>query len=438
MRLRTLLFCASFTAAALPLPGQSVILNNPGPGGPYVIRNATIYPVTSAPIQGGSIVIAGGRILAVGAGVQAPDGATIIDGTGLSVYPGLIDSGTSIGLTEVSSVAGTRDIQELGDLNPNAQAALAINPHSNVIPVTRINGITTVLTEPGGGLISGQSALIQLSGWTPPEMVLKSPAGMHINFPRVRTTPLSGQPQDEEADKRATKQYTSQLEKLRDTFRDAKAYEKALAASRSTPPAQRLEQDLILHALVPVIRGEVPLVIFANLEADIREAIKFSDQVGIRMILSGGQEVQPVIPELRAKNIPVLLGPIWTLPGKEDDPYDLLFSNAAALHGAGVKFAIRSDGAHNARHLPYQAAACAAFGLPKEEALRAVTINAAEIFGVADRIGSLEPGKIANVIVTDGDPLEIRTNLVRLFIGGEDIPLESYHTLQYDKFRRRP
>lgn len=437
MRLRTLFLCAFVTAAALPLPGQSVILNNPGPGGPYVIRNATIYPVTSDPIQDGSIVIAGGRIVAVGASVQAPDGATIIDGTGLSVYPGLIDSGTSIGLTEVSSVAGTIDIQELGDLNPNAQAAVALNPHSNLIPVTRINGITTVLTEPGGGLISGQSALIQLSGWTPPEMVLKSPAGMHINFPRVRTTPLSGQPQDEEAEKRTSKQYTSQLEKLRDTFRDAKAYEKALTA-QGTARLKRLEPDLILQALVPVVRGEVPLVIFANLEADIREAIKFSDQVGIRMILSGGQEVQALIPELRAKNIPVLLGPIWTLPGKEDDPYDLLFSNAAALHRGGVKFAIRTGGTHNARHLPYQAAACAAFGLPKEEALRAVTINPAEIFGVADRIGSLEPGKIANVIVTDGDPLEVRTNLVRLFIGGEDIALQSYHTLQYDKFSRRP
>ncbi len=424
--------------ASLPIAGQSVILNNPGPGGAYVIRNATIYPVTSAPIESGSIVIAGGKIVAVGRTVDTPEGATVIDGTGLSVYPGMIDSGTSIGLTEVGSVAGTRDIQELGDLNPNAVAAVALNPHSNVIPVTRINGITTVLTEPGGGIISGQSALIQLSGWTPPEMVLKSPAGMHINFPRVRTTPLSGQPQDEEGEKRAKKQYTSQLEKLRDTFRDAKAYEKALSASEKINAQHRPEKDLILHALVPVVRGDVPLVIFANLEADIREAMKFSDEVGIRMILSGGQEVQRVLPELRSKNVPVLLGPIWTLPGKEDDPYDLLFSNAAALHQAGIRFAIRTGGAHNARHLPYQAAACAAFGLPKEEALRAVTISPAEIFGVADRIGSLEAGKIANVIVTDGDPLEIRTNLVRLFIGGEDIPLDSYHTLQYDKFSRRP
>lgn len=438
MKFPTLLLSAGIALAVGPLAGQSVILNNPGPGGPFVIRNATIHPVTSAPIPGGSIVIANGKITAVGMNVEVPEGATVIDGTGLSVYPGMIDSGSSVGLIEISSVAGTRDSQELGDLNPNAKTAVAINPHSNVIPVTRINGITTVLSEPGGGLISGQSALIQLSGWTPPEMVLESPAGMHINFPRIRTGSFQAQPQDEEAEKRARKQYTSQLEKLRDTFRDARAYEKALSASRSITPPQRLEEDLILHALVPVVRGEVPLVISANLEADIREAIKFSDEVGIRMILSGGQEVQRVIPELRAKNIPVLLGPIWSLPGKEDDPYDLLFTNAAALHQAGVKFSIRTGGAHNARHLPYQAAACAAFGLPKEEALRAVTINPAEIFGVDDRIGSLEVGKIANVIVTDGDPLEIRTNLVRLFIGGEDIPLESYHTLQYEKFRRRP
>jgi imidazolonepropionase-like amidohydrolase len=156
------------------------------------------------------------------------------------------------------------------------------------------------------------------------------------------------------------------------------------------------------------------------------------------MILSGGNEVQQVIPELRAKNIRVLLGPIWALPGKEDDPYDMLYSNAAALHQAGVKFSIRTGEAHDARNLPYQAAACAAFGLPKDEALRAVTIYPAEIFGVADQIGSLETGKIANVILTDGDPLEIRTNVVRLFINGQDIPLDSYHTLLYEKFKKRP
>lgn len=436
MKARTLLIATGLMAAAHLALAQSVILNNPG-GGTFAIRNATIYPVTSAPISGGTLVIENGRIAAVGTNVNVPANATVIDGTGLSVYPGMIDSGTSIGLTEVSSVAGTRDIQETGDLNPNAKTAVAINPHSNVIPVTRINGITTVLTEPSGGLISGQSALIQLSGWTPPEMVLASPAGMHINFPRIRTGSPSAQPQDAEAEKKARKQYTSQIDRLRDTFRDAEAYSKAMQAS-GTLASSRLEEDLILRALVPVVRGEVPLIIHANLAEDIRAAIKFSEDTGLRMILSGGQEVQQVTSELREKNIPVLLGPIWTLPGKEDDPYDMLFANAAALHQAGVKFSIRTGGAHNARHLPYQAAATAAFGLPKEEALRAVTIYPAEIFGVADRIGSLEQGKIANVIVTDGDPLEIRTNVVRLFIGGEDIPLDSYHTLLYDKFRRRP
>lgn len=438
MNVRRLLLTAGLIAAAPIAVAQSVILNNPGGGRTFAIRNATIYPVTSAPINGGTLVIENGRIAAVGTNVNVPANATVIDGTGLSVYPGMIDSGTSIGLTEVSSVAGTRDIQETGDLNPNAKTAVALNPHSNVIPVTRINGITTVLTEPAGGLISGQSALIQMSGWTPREMVLESPAGMHINFPAIRTGSSSGQPQDEEAEKKAKKQYNSQIDKLRDTFRDAVAYGKALEAAGKNPSSPRPDEDLILRALVPVVRGEVPLIIHANLAADIRAAIRFSEETGLRMILSGGQEVQQVTSELRAKNIPVLLGPIWTLPGKEDDPYDMLYANAAALHQAGVKFSIRTGGAHNARHLPYQAAASAAFGLPKEEALRAVTINPAEIFGVADRIGSLETGKIANVIVTDGDPLEIRTNVVRLFIGGEDIPLDSYHTLLYEKFRRRP
>jgi imidazolonepropionase-like amidohydrolase len=140
--------------------------------------------------------------------------------------------------------------------------------------------------------------------------------------------------------------------------------------------------------------------------------------------------------------MPVLLGPIvggnTSVPPREDDPYDLLYSNAAALHAAGVPFSIRTTEAHNARNLPYHAATCAAFGLPKEEALKSITIYPAQIFGVADKIGSLEPGKIANVIVTNGDPLEIRTNVLRVFIGGEDIPMDSYHTLLYEKFRQRP
>ena len=424
---------------AVPLFAQSVIPNSPGKKLTVAIRNATIYPVTSAPIQNGTIVFSNGLITAVGANVAVPANATVIDGTGLRVYPGLIDAGSQVGLTEISSVAGTVDTAELGDINPNARAAVAINPHSNVIPVTRINGVTTVVSEPEGGLISGQSALIQLAGWTPAEMTLKSPLAMHIHFPRVRSAAFDEQPQEEEAVKEAQKNYTRQIDKLTDIFRDAEAYGKSAAARGQNSSLPRSDRDLVLEALVPVVDGRVPVVMHANLIRDIRAAIKFADQFKLmKVILADAQDASKAVAELKSHNIPVLLGPILDLPPREDDAYDSIFTNAKTLYDNGIRFAIQSTDAHNARNLPYHAAACAAFGLPKDVALKAITIFPAEIFGVADKIGSLEAGKIANVIVTDGDPLEIVTHVKRLFIGGEDIPLDSYQTLLYEKFSKRP
>jgi imidazolonepropionase-like amidohydrolase len=424
--------------ACTPLFAQSVILNNPGKKPAVAIRNATIYPVTSQPIANGTIVFENGTITAIGTNVSIPAGAMVIDGTGLSVYPGMIDSGSQVGLTEVSSVPGTNDVSELGDLNPNARADVAVNPHSNLIPVTRVNGITTVVVEPEGGIISGQSALMQLSGWTPKEMVLKAPLAMHIRFPRLRSGGFEDQPQDEEAEKEAKKNYTSQVDKLRDIFRDAQAYAKASAARSKDAGIKRFDRDVLLEAMVPVVEGREPVVMHANLARDIRAAIKFADEFKLKMILADADDVAQVIPDLKSRNIPVILGPILALPPHEDDPYDLVFTNAKTLYDNGIRFSIQSSDSHNARNLPYHAAMCAAFGLPKDVALKSVTIFPAEIFGVADKIGSLEVGKIANVVVTNGDPLEIVTQVKRLFIGGEDIPLDTYQTLLYEKFKRRP
>jgi imidazolonepropionase-like amidohydrolase len=424
-------FCCSLFA-------QSVILNNSGKKPAVAIRNATIVPVTSAPIPNGTIVFANGVITAVGANVAVPAGATIIDGTGLSVYPGLIDSGTTIGLTEIGSVAGTNDTNELGDLNPNARAEIAVNPHSNLIPVTRVNGITTVIAEPTGGIISGQSALIQLDGWTPKEMVLKAPVAMHIHFPRLRSAALDETPQDEEAEKEAKKNYTSEVDKLRDILRDAQAYAKASAARTANSSVKRFDRDVLLEALVPVIEGREPVIMHADLARDIRAALKFADEFKLKVILADAADVAQVLPDLKSRNIPVILGPILDIPPREDDPYDLIFTNAKLLYDNGIRFSIQSADSHNARNLPYHAAMAAAFGLPKDVALKAITIFPAQIFGVDDRIGSLEVGKMANVIVTNGDPLEIVTQVKRVFIGGEDIPMESNQTLLYQKFLQRP
>ena len=417
---------------------QSVIINSPGKKLTVAIRNATIVPVSSATIPNGTIVFSNGLITAVGANVAIPANATVIDGTGLFVYPGLIDAGSHVGLEEISAVPGTVDTAELGDINPNARAEVAVNPHSNVIPVTRVNGITTVVTEPEGGIISGSSAMIQLAGWTPQEMTLKAPLAMHIHFPRLRSSAFDEVPQDEEAAKEATKNYTKQIDKLRDVFKDAQAYSRASAARTNHADIKRVDRDLILEALVPVVEGRVPVVMHANLERDIRAALKFADEFKLRVILADAEDVARVIPELKSRSIPVILGPILSTPPREDDPYDLVFTNAKTLNDAGIPFAIQSQDSHNARNLPYQAAACAAFGLPKEVALRSITIAPAQIFGVADKIGSLETGKLANIIVTDGDPLEIVTHVKRLFIDGEEITLDTNQTLLYEKFKARP
>ena len=427
--------CAMFAGS---LFAQSVIPNSPGKKPTVAIRNATIYPVTSAPIENGTIVFANGTITAVGKDVAVPQGAMMIDGTGLRVYPGMIDSGSQVGLVEISAVPGSVDTAELGEINPNARAEVAVNPHSNVIPVTRVNGITSVIVEPSGGIISGSSALMQLAGWTPQEMTIKAPVAMHIRFPRLRGGRFAEVPQDEEAEKEATKNYRQQVDKLRDTLRDAQAYAKAAAARAKDPNVRRYDRDLVLEALVPVVEGREPVILHASLERDIKAALKFADEMKLKVILADADDVQRVIPELKKRNIPVILGPIFDLPPREDDAYDLIFSNAKALYDAGIPFSIQSQDSHNARNLPYHAAACAAFGLPKDAALKAVTISPAQIFGVADKIGSLEVGKRADVILTDGDPLEIVTHVKRLFIGGEDISLETNQTLLYEKFSKRP
>ncbi len=407
----------------------------------YAIRNARIVTVTGPVIENGTVVISNGRIAAVGAGASVPAGARVIDASGLSVYPGMIDSGTVLGLIEISSVAGSVDTGEIGNNNANVHVDVAIHPDSAHFAVTRVNGITTALTEPRGGQIAGRSALINLDGWVPKDFILKTPVAMHINWPGGGGGGFGGGfggGGGGGSIAEARRQQERQVEGIRKILRDAVAYgiaKDARARDASLPP---METDLRLEALVPVVRGTMPVVIAAQSERDIKSAIAFADEMKVKMILSGGIEAYKVADQLRAKNIPVLVGPVLRMPADEDDPYDAAFSNAGILSKAGVKIAFQTLDAAHSRDLPYHAGMAAAFGLPKEEALKAVTIYPAEIFGVADRIGSIEQGKIANIIVTDGDPLEIRTQVKHLFINGRQIPLTSRHTELYERYKARP
>ena len=415
--------------------------NTPAPT--YVIRNARVVTVSGADIEGGTVVVSAGRITAVGAGVTAPPGAQEIDARGLTVYPGMIDLGTNMGLAEVTSGApGTMDTQELGEMNPNAAAVWAVNPHSSHIAVTRVEGVTSALSMPSGGVISGQAAFINLAGSSPREMAVAPTAALVIDFPRVGgggggfaalLAAQQGISQD------VITQRDRRVDDLRRAFRDAAAYGRAQDAYAQDPKSvPRPVSDVRLAALVPYARGERPVIFRAERERDIRAAVRFADEMKLKAVIIGGSESWKVAQFLKERNVPVILDSVLNMPLREDDPYDSLFENASKLQAAGVRFCISTgdSGAH-VRDLPFHAGMAAAYGLPRAEALKAVTLYPAQILGVSDRVGSIEVGKIANLVITDGDLLEARTNVRHLFIGGRQIPLVSRHTMLYEQFKDR-
>ena len=404
----------------------------------YAIRNARIVTVTGAVIERGTVVVRDGKITAVGASAAVPSGAKIIDATGLSVYPGMIDSGTTLGLEEIGSVSGGQDTAEMGTNNADIHVDIAINASSSHLAVTRVNGITTALTAPGGGLIAGRSALINLAGWNWKEMVVKSPIAMHINWPGGGGRGFGGGFGQQQASADGRSAADRQIDELKQILRDARAYADAKDARAKDPSLPRQDVDLKKEGLIPVVRGQVPMVVSAQMARDIRRAVEFADEMKVKIIISGGVEAHKVADLLKTKNIPVIVGPVVRMPVNEDDPYDWPFANAGLLSKAGVKIAFQTQSSAEARDLPYHAGMAAAFGLAREEALKAVTIYPAEIFGVADRLGSIDVGKIANLIVTDGDPLEILTQIKHLFINGKPVPLTSRHTELYEKYKARP
>lgn len=415
--------------------------NNTGLPGTFVISNATIVTVSGATIQNGSIVIADGKITAVGANVEAPSGATNIDGQGMFVYPGMIDAATNMGLLEIgNAVSGTVDARETGPVNSNAQAILGINPHSSHINVTRVNGITTVLSMPAGGLISGQSAIINLNGATQAEMAVVKHFALVVNFPQISTR-LGFRPGAGPrviAFNQAAKKRDEDVADLKKLFEEAKRYrdvQKAYANDNTLPAPVT---DLKMEALAPYAGGERPIVFNVQRARDIRGVIAFAEDNKLKAIINGGAEAWKVADELAKASIPVIYNRIHNSPDNDDDPYDLMFEAPSMLAKAGVKFAISTgDNGANVRELPYQAGLAGAYGLSKMDALKSVTLYPAQILGIDGMTGSIEVGKVANLVVADGDILEPRTNIRHIFISGRKIPLTSRHTEFFDAFKDR-
>lgn len=410
----------------------------------YAIKGGKVFTLAGAPIQNGIVVIRDGKIVAVGANIAIPSDAQVIDATGLEVYPGMFDAVTQIGLAEISQVSATMDVSELGSYNPELIAATAVNPASAYIPVTRASGITEVIAAPGtagfdaqaGGVVTGQASAFNLAGWTMNDMQLNRSVAMVINWPSIQTRTLdfSTFSIKEKPYTDAKKEYDKSVNELSDWLDRARHY--AQAKEKGSPALY--ERDLKLESLVPVVEGKLPVLVIADEQRDIRNAVEFCTKQNLKMILGGGAEAWKVKDLLKEKKIPVILGPTERIPDREDTPYDKPMTQPSELFAAGVPFAFSSFGTSFSRRLPQYAGASVAYGLSHDEALKAVMLNAAQIFGLSDQLGTLETGKLANIIVTNGDPLELQTEVKFLFIKGQLTSLADRHSDFYEQYRKRP
>jgi imidazolonepropionase-like amidohydrolase len=442
---RTIRIAAAVAAAAMLAPAvaraQFGVANPPaGPQGTYAITNAHIFPVSGPEIPKGTVVISGGKITAVGANVSVPSGAKVIDASGLSVYPGMMESSTQLGLAEINQGAeSTIDDAEVGNFNPNAQAFYGFNPHSALIAVSRVVGITQVVSAPISGVVSGQAALMRMEGSTAPEMSMVQDIGMVVTLPgsggRGRGFGGFGGRGGGGNAAEAERQQTDSLKAL---IANTRAYLKAWDAYNKDHALPRPEHDVVLESMAAMVQGKQVVMFNAQSEADIHKAVEFAESEQLKPVIVGGRESYKAADYLKAHHVPVILTQVRALPATEDEPYDVNFSTPAKLAAAGVQFAIGSgEEPPNIRDLPYVAGEAAGFGLSKDDALKSVTLWPAQIFGVDNQVGSLDVGKAANLVITTGDLLEPRTDTKYLFIDGRPVPLTTRHTELYDAFKDR-
>ena len=420
---------------------------------PIVLKGGKLLTITHGVIENGVLVMANGKITAVGAAgsVAIPSDARVIDASGMTVYPGLIDSETYLGLTEISAEKSTNDLVEPSDeIMPHMHVYDAFHAESALIPVTRLNGITNAMVAPDSqDTLPGQDSFIQLDGKSAQEMLLVRDIAMPLNF--------TGDQRRNQSFERAKFPFTrmGMAAQLRQAFLDAQDYaqrwadyekkkteaenkpatDKAKDKDKKQPPTPP-KRDLKLEALLPYLQGKKPIVLAAEGPSDLETAVGLAREFNLKFVLNHISHSQPVLDYVAGLKVPVIVGPIYEEP-KPEERYDAVYSLPAQLYKRGVKIAFASVEAHNARNLPYQAGFAVAFGLPYDEALKAITLNPAEIWGVADQLGSLDVGKTANVVVATGDPLDVRTDVKQVFIEGRQLPMTSRQTWLRDQYSSR-
>lgn len=410
---------------------------------PLLLQNGVAHLGSDTPLRGCSILIEGRTIQAVGPAIQAPPGAQVIDLQGQHVYPGLIDADTVLGLSEIDSISGPRDTQEVGEINPNLRAELAVNPDSELLPVARTGGVLLACVGARSGLINGTSAVIYTDGWTWEDMTVRAPASLLMRWPNMRID-RSGEhadPVEKQLEDRGAK-----LRQLEEAIANAAAYWRA----REALDAERMPGDVKWDALRAVVdvgetgyaRPRLPVAVHADRLDQIRAALDFAQRHKLKLILVGAGDAWRIADELAERNVPVILGPVQSLPRRAWAGLDVAYENAGKLHAAGVKLAFSTGPStftvSNVRNLRLQAAQAVAHGLPVVAAERALTVGAAEILGVAERVGSLQEGKEATLFVASGDILETPTRVTRAWIAGRDVSLRDRQQRLYDRYRGRP
>ena len=404
-----------------------------------LLSGAMVHTVSGDTITNGQVLVREGKIVAVGKSIAAPDAQTLaLDG--LHLYPGMIALNTDLGLVEIEAVRATVDAREVGEYTPDVESWVAVNPDSELLPVARANCVSYFEPVPQGGVVAGQSALLALTGWTSEQMVTRKPIALHVYWPVAALDPT---PKERSRNKDKWKSLEDQdqerqekIKALDDFFAEARAYLKA--KEQRKVDAAGFQKVPAWEAMLPFVRGEIPITIHADDVRQIRAAIKWAGTNQYKINLADAREAWKIADLLATNQVPVIFSHVFTQPGSETDGYDIQFRAAEVLRRAGVKVAFSGGGGSLVKNLPYAAAQAVAFGLPAGAALKGITLYPAQLAGVGDRLGSIEAGKEATLFATDGDILDIRSNVKRMWIGGKEVTLENRHTRLYEKYQHRP
>ena len=400
---------------------------------PILIQGGTIHTISHGILENADILFVDGKIISVGHNLDIPAEAEIIDASGQHVFPGLISAGSTLGLQEIGAVRATRDYAEVGAVNPNVRANVSYNPDSELIPITRSNGILLALSVPRSGLISGTSSLMMLDGWTWEDATLMHPVGLHLFWPSMNIPKPKPGKQKEKKDKDSR---LKSIQKIDDLIQESRAYAQLKATGSPS-----FKHNLRLEGMLPVITGDIPMFIHANEVRQIEAAVYWAERQSVKMVLVGGKDSWRVTQLLKDREIPVIYTQTHSTPMRRFEQYDQAFITPSQLYAAGVKFCISNSESPfqtpHIRNLPYHAAKAASYGLSWKEALRSITLSTAEILGVEDQVGSLEASKDATFFIADGDILDIRTQVNMAFVQGRRVDLSDRHKTLYSKYRNK-